>query len=70
MSYLKQNGVGTDIHYATPPHRQPCYSELASCQLPVAEMLAREVVSLPIAYPISQQDAIEISNIINDFKAK
>ncbi len=70
MSYLKQNGVGTDIHYATPPHRQPCYSELASCKLPVAEMLAREVVSLPIAYPISQQDAIEISNIINDFKAK
>ena len=70
MSYLKQNGVGTDIHYATPPHRQPCYSELASCKLPVAEMLAREVVSLPIAYPISQQDAIKISNIINDFKAK
>ncbi len=70
MSYLKQNGVGTDIHYATPPHRQPCYSELASCKLPVTEMLAREVVSLPIAYPISQQDAIEISNIINDFKAK
>ena len=70
MSYLKENGVGTDIHYATPPHRQPCYSELASCNLPVTEILAREVVSLPIAYPVNEQDAIEISNIINKFQTK
>ncbi len=70
MSYLKENGVGTDIHYATPPHRQPCYSELNGCDLPVTDMLAREVVSLPIAYPVNEQDAIEISNIINKFQTK
>lgn len=66
--YLSDHGVQTDIHYATPPHLQPCYAEFHSAHLPVAEQLANEVVSLPIAYPITVGDAIEISNIINDFK--
>lgn len=67
--FLSENGVQTDIHYATPPHLQPCYSDLKCDSLPIAEQLANEVVSLPIAYPITVDDAIEISNIINNFKA-
>ena len=67
-TYLANNGVETGIHYATPPHLQPCYPELRGCQLPVAERMANEVVSLPIAHPISVEDAVEIANIINDFK--
>lgn len=66
--FLAENGVETDIHYATPPHLQPCYPELRKCALPVTEKLANEVVSLPIAYPITPSDAIEISKIINSFK--
>lgn len=68
--YLASHGVQTDIHYATPPHLQPCYTELSDCHLPVAEELANEVVSLPIAYPVTTDDAIEISKIINGFKAQ
>ena len=67
--FLSENGVQTDIHYATPPHLQPCYSDLKCDSLPIAEQLANEVVSLPIAHPITVDDAIEISNIINNFKA-
>lgn len=67
-NYLADYGVLTGIHYATPIHRQPCYSELRKCNLPVAERMAAEVVSLPIAHPITESDAIEISQIINDFK--
>lgn len=66
--YLKEHGVGTDIHYATPPHKQPCYKELSSLHLPVASTLASEVVSLPIAYPITPQSAREIAEIINAFQ--
>lgn len=65
--YLKQNGVMTDIHYATPPHRQPCYSTLRHVTLPQTERLANHAVSLPIAYPISINDASDIAQIINDF---
>lgn len=67
--FLSENGFQTDIHYATPPHLQPCYSDLKCDSLPIAEQLANEVVSLPIAHPITVDDAIEISNIINNFKA-
>lgn len=66
--FLLENGVQTDIHYATPPHLQPCYSELSKFTLPITEKLANEVVSIPIAYPIAPSEAIEISKIINSFK--
>ena len=66
-AHLADNGVGSDIHYATPPHRQPCYSELAQLDLPLTERLAAEVVSLPIAAPTTIDDARAIADIINRF---
>lgn len=62
---LEEHGVMTDIHYATPPHMQPCYSDLKHGPLPVTEQLAGEVISLPIAHPITENDAREIARIIN-----
>jgi dTDP-4-amino-4,6-dideoxygalactose transaminase len=48
---LRERGVGTDIHYPLPAHRQPIYEGLApSGGLPATERLAQEVLSLPI-YP-------------------
>lgn len=67
-NFLEQNGVQTDIHYATPPHLQPCYAEYAHLQLPETEKLAREVVSLPISACTSADDAREIAAIINRFQ--
>lgn len=68
MDYLAENGVGTDIHYAVPPHRQPCYSRYAGLELPVTERLASEIVSLPISACTSETDAAEIAHIINSFR--
>lgn len=66
-AHLADNGVGTDIHYATPAHWQPCYHQLEHGPLPMTERLASEVVSLPIAHPITPDDARVIANIINRF---
>ncbi|MDE5628570.1 MAG: DegT/DnrJ/EryC1/StrS family aminotransferase [Muribaculaceae bacterium] len=66
--YLERNGVETDIHYAVPPHKQPCYAEFRNLSLPVTELLADEVVSLPVSACTSPQDAMEIAAIINKFK--
>ena len=66
-SFLAEKGVGTDIHYATPAHRQPCYSDLPHVPLPVTDRLADEVVSLPIAHPINADDARIIADIINSY---
>lgn len=67
-AHLADNGVGSDIHYATPPHRQPCYEQqLSGLSLPLTERLASEVVSLPIAPPTTIDDARAIADIINRF---
>ena len=66
--YLAANGVETDIHYAVPPHMQPCYSEYRDLHLPVTEQLASEIVSLPISACTTAADAAEIAEIINAYK--
>lgn len=65
--HLADCGVGTDIHYPVPPHRQPCFADLPHDDLPVAERLASEVLSLPIADGTSVADAAEIGRIINRY---
>ena len=66
--YLADNGVGTDIHYAVPPHRQPCMADtLGRHTYPVTEDLAARCVSLPVTRATSPDDAAEIARIINKF---
>ena len=67
-AYLLDCGVGTDVHYPTPPHLQPCYSHLQHGPLPVAEALSAEVVSLPISQALEVSDIQAIAGIINDFR--
>ena len=57
--HLTKNGVNTVIHYPTPPHRQSCYSSFSNYALPVAEMLAGDVLSLPMS-PDLRADEIEM----------
>ena len=66
-AYLDGQGIGTDIHYAIPPHKQPCYQGLMHAPLPVTERLADEIVSLPIAHPITPDDARAIAAVINQY---
>lgn len=67
IRHLDANGVGWDIHYATPPHRQPCYQRYASLDLPVTESIAKTVLSLPVSRSTSPDDARRIADIINRF---
>lgn len=63
---LAANGVHTDIHYATPPHRQPCYvTRFASLHLPLTDHIADHCISLPMSPATTPQDAIAIADIIN-----
>ena len=66
-AFLTDHGIGTDVHYATPAHMQPCYSDLPHVPLPMTERLAAEVVSLPIAHPINPDDARAIAVVINTY---
>lgn len=67
--FLAQNGVETDVHYAVPPHKQPCYSELKHGPLPLTELIANQIISLPVNPSCtSVKDASDIGRIINQFK--
>jgi dTDP-4-amino-4,6-dideoxygalactose transaminase len=48
-AHLEQQGISTVIHYPIPPHQQACYHNYENETLPIAEMLAGEVLSLPIS---------------------
>jgi dTDP-4-amino-4,6-dideoxygalactose transaminase len=58
QSSLSSKGIGTIVHYPIPPHRQHCYAGQGWSDLPICEMLAEEVLSLPI-YPGISEGAVD-----------
>jgi len=68
QEYLKENGVGTMIHYPIPPHHQGCYAKVGwnmpKLVLPVTEKIAREELSLPIL----TDKADYVIKLINSFE--
>lgn len=64
-SQLQLKGVGTMVYYPVPLHLQPVYKDLGykPGQLPVAEQICREVLSLPIFPELEsqQQDMVVYS---------
>ncbi len=68
-SHLRDNGVGYDIHYATPPHLQPCYeADFRGCSFPVTERVASGCLSLPITRTTTPADAAEIASILAAYR--
>ena len=70
--YLKENNVGTVIHYPIPPFKQECYEQATwntpQLSLPITEKIHDIELSLPIGPTISQQEVIYIIEILNRFK--
>lgn len=66
-AFLADRGIETAVHYPTPPHRQPCYSEMASLRLPIADMLCSQVVSLPISPALTPEELKTVAHAVNDF---
>jgi dTDP-4-amino-4,6-dideoxygalactose transaminase len=66
-AYLEQEGITTVIHYPIPPHRQACYQELHGHQLPTADLLAAEVLSLPMSSEIKTMEIDYVANKILDY---
>lgn len=60
IAFLHQQGIGALVHYSRPMHLQPVFAALGHRpgDFPVAEALARDVLSLPI-YPTMPECAVE-----------
>jgi dTDP-4-amino-4,6-dideoxygalactose transaminase len=62
-TFLHKNGIGTEIYYPVPLHRQECFTNLKSSHssFPIADSLCSTVLSLPI-YP--ELAAHQIENVV------
>ena len=67
MSFLKSNGIESQIHYPIPIHKQKCYSEYNSITLTNTEKAAGKILSLPINPFLVQKDIIFICNTVKKF---
>jgi dTDP-4-amino-4,6-dideoxygalactose transaminase len=66
-NYLSQNGIGTDVHYPIPPHKQLAYQNWATLQLPITENIHETIVSLPLNVTLTQAEINYIIEIINKY---
>jgi len=68
QEHLREQGIGTAIHYPCPIHHQPVYRSMGFDDvLPQAEAAGREVLSLPIHPALSQPDLDRIVAAVNSF---
>ena len=72
QAYLKDNGVGTVIHYPIPPFKQECYAgeswNKPQLVLPITEQIHDTELSLPIGPVISENDILKVIDLLNSFK--
>ncbi|ODU14642.1 MAG: erythromycin biosynthesis sensory transduction protein eryC1 [Thiobacillus sp. SCN 64-35] len=67
QSFLQANGIASMIHYPIPPHQQGCYAEGRWGELPIAERLSREVLSLPIYPTMNTKEVAYVIEMIKNF---
>ena len=70
-AHLADRGVATLVHYPIPPHLQDAYRDLGmrAGDLPIAEAIARETLSLPMGPHLSMDDAARVVQAVHDFPA-
>ncbi|MBP7142191.1 MAG: DegT/DnrJ/EryC1/StrS family aminotransferase [Opitutaceae bacterium] len=68
QAFLNERGIGTQIHYPTPPHLSQAYKDLGwkRGDFPVAERYAEQLLSLPIS---PHHTASQIDYVIDTIRA-
>ena len=69
QEHLRQNGIGTLIHYPVPPHLQKAYKNLGYKRgdYPIAEEIAATCLSLPLFPGLSQKEVFFVAGTIKKF---
>ena len=69
MAYLKEQGIGSIIHYPIPPHLSQAYEYLGykKGSFPITEKSADEVLSIPIYNGMTEDEQSYVIEKINKF---
>jgi dTDP-4-amino-4,6-dideoxygalactose transaminase len=67
-AHLDAAGIGSDVHYPLPDHRQPCFgARFASYVLPVTERQALSALTLPCFPEMTDDEADRVIAACNSF---
>ena len=69
-TYLKTNGIQSDVHYPTPPHLSEAYKYLGYHvgDFPITEKLSHSIVSIPIFNGMQKKEIDYIIKVINEYE--
>lgn len=65
--YLEKNGIATVEHYPIPIHRQLAYRGIVKQDLPLAEKISSEELSLPMYYGMKDEEIDYVINVVNAY---
>lgn len=71
MCYLREKGIGTNIHYPIPIHLQEAYRmlEFEKADFPIAENLSKTVLSIPMFYGMKDNEKQYVVNCLNEYRS-
>ncbi len=64
---LREAGVGCEIYYPVPLHRQECFGNFSPDSCPMADRLADEVVSLPIFPELRGEEQETVIGVLTEW---
>jgi dTDP-4-amino-4,6-dideoxygalactose transaminase len=69
MAFMKEQNIGTGIHYPIPLHLQKAYRDLGYQEgdFPICEKAAREIVSLPMFPQLRPDEQKRVVQAVSDF---
>lgn len=67
QKYLSENGIGTNIHYPIPPHKQNCYKNWNNISLPITENIHKCELSIPMSPCLSNDEVEYVIECLNDW---
>jgi dTDP-4-amino-4,6-dideoxygalactose transaminase len=72
QAHLKSKGIGTEVYYPVPLHRQECLSTLGhkDGDFPVAERACRQLLALPIYPELNEDQQRYVARSVEDWFAR
>ncbi len=67
QKFLEKRNIGTLIHYPVPPHLQEAYAGEFGGEYPVAEAMAKTILSIPMSPVLTNDEVSEVIDAINAF---
>jgi dTDP-4-amino-4,6-dideoxygalactose transaminase len=70
--FLRERGVGALVHYPVPVHLQDAYRDLGLGEgaLPVTEQVAAEVLTLPVAPEVTEEQIGQVCDLVIEFQSR